>query len=144
MLKNISSCMYHVPCTMLRIPHPPPPLPTQHNRTQCAFTKNCRSGSEPTVNKFFNTIFSPYYFLKIHLHLFSMIKSEKKSQNSRSHSFYYYFCMMIEGSRSGSEAGSGSTPLTNGSGSRRSKYMWIRCIRIRNNDFIQAYFITKF
>jgi hypothetical protein len=35
---------------------------------------------------------------------------------------------MIEGSR----AGSGSIPLTNGSGSRRLKNMWIRRIRIRN------------
>jgi hypothetical protein len=38
--------------------------------------------------------------------------------------------MMIEGS--GSKAGSGSIPLTSGSGSRRPKNMWIRRIRIRN------------
>ncbi len=46
--------------------------------------------------------------------------------------FSYYFCM-IEGSRSrsGSGAGSGSIHLTNGSGSRRPKNMWIRWIRIR-------------
>ncbi len=38
---------------------------------------------------------------------------------------------MIEGSGSGSRAGSGSKPLTNGSGSgsRRPKHMWIRWIR---------------
>ncbi len=51
----------------------------------------------------FNNIFSAYYFLKVHLH---------------------HFCMMIEGS------GSGSIPLTSGSG--WPKNMWIRWIRIRN------------
>ncbi len=42
---------------------------------------------------------------------------------------------MIEGSRSGSRAGSGSIPLTSGSGSGtgRPKNMWIR-IRIRNTE----------
>ncbi len=51
---------------------------------------------------------------------------KKKSQNSRNHGFSYYFCLMLEGSRSG------SIPLTNGSGSRRPKNMWIPWIRIRN------------
>ena len=78
----------------------------------------------------FNTIFSAYYFLKVHLHHFSKIKSQKESQNSRNQGFSYYFCMMIEGS--GSRAGSGSIPLTSGSGSGRPKNMWIRWIRIRN------------
>ncbi len=63
----------------------------------------------------FNTIFSACYFLKVHLHYFSKIKSQKESKNSRIQCFSYYFCMMIEGS--GSRAGSG--PLT--SGSRRPK-----------------------
>ncbi len=73
---------------------------------------------------------SAYYFLKVRLHHFSKIKSQKKSQNSRNKSFAYYFCMMIEGSGSGS----GSIPLINGSGSgsERSKNMWIRWILIRN------------
>jgi hypothetical protein len=31
----------------------------------------------------FNTIFSASYFLKVHLHNFSKIKSKKESQNSR-------------------------------------------------------------
>ena len=75
----------------------------------------------------FNTIFSAYYFLKVHLrvHHFSKIKSQKESQNIRNKGFSYYFCMMIEGS------GSGSIPLTSGSGSGRPN-MWIRWIRIRN------------
>ncbi len=68
----------------------------------------------------FNTIFSAYYFLKVHLYHFSKIKSQKESQNSRNQGFSYYFCMMIEGS------GSGSIPLTSGSGSERPKNMWIR------------------
>ncbi len=81
----------------------------------------------------FNTIFSAYYFLKVlHLHHFSKIKSQKEPQNSRNLGFSYYFCMMIEGSRS--RAGSGSIPLTSGSGSGsgRPKNLWIRWIRIRN------------
>jgi hypothetical protein len=37
---------------------------------------------------------------KLHLHHFSKIKSHKKSQNSRSQGFSYYFCLMIKGSGS--------------------------------------------
>jgi hypothetical protein len=75
----------------------------------------------------FYTIFSAYYFLKVHLHHVSKIRSQNESQNRRSQGFSYYFCIMIEGS------GSGSIPLTSGSGSgsRRLKNMWIRWIRIR-------------
>jgi hypothetical protein len=54
----------------------------------------------------FNTIFSAYYFLKVHLHTFSEIKSQKESQNRRNQGFSYYFCMTIKGS--------GSIPLTSG------------------------------
>ncbi len=73
----------------------------------------------------FNTTFSAYYFLMVHLHHLSKIKSQKESQNRRNQGFSYYFCMMIEGS--------GAIPLTSGSGSgsRRPKNMWIR---IRNTD----------
>ena len=73
------------------------------------------------LTQFFNTIFCAYYFLKLHLHNFSKIKSQKESQNSRNQGFSYYFCMMIEGT------GSGSIPLTSGSG--RPKNMWIQWIR---------------
>jgi hypothetical protein len=63
--------------------------------------------------------FSAYYFLKVLLHHYSEIKRQKKvtKQYGRNQCFSYYFCLMIEGS---------------GSGSRRIKNMWIRLIRIRN------------
>ncbi len=69
--------------------------------------------------------FSAYYFLKVHLHHFSKIKSQKEVKNQS------YFCLMIE--VSWSRTGSGSIPLTNGSrsGSKRPKNMWIRWFRIR-------------
>ncbi len=63
--------------------------------------------------------FSAYFFLKVYLHHFLKIKSQKKSQNGRNQAFAYYFCFMIEGS--------GSVSLTYGSGSGRPKN-----IRIRN------------
>ncbi len=50
----------------------------------------------PAKNKFFNTIFFACYFLKVNLHYFLKIKSQKESQNSRIQDFSYYFCMMIE------------------------------------------------
>jgi hypothetical protein len=73
------------------------------------------------------------YFLKLHIHHFSKIKSLNDSQNSRNKGFSYFFCTMIEGSGSGFRAGSGSgsIPLTSGSGSGRHKNMWIRLILIR-------------
>ena len=37
----------------------------------------------PAKNLFFNTILSAYYFLKLHSHHFSKIKSQKESLNSR-------------------------------------------------------------
>jgi len=54
-------------------------------------------------------------------------KSKKKSQNRNYQGFPYLFLVLIEGFG----PGSGSIPLTNGSGSRRPKNMWIRWIRIR-------------
>jgi hypothetical protein len=63
------------------------------------------------------TFFSAYYFLKLHLHHFSKIKSHKEviKHNIRNKGFSYFFCFMIEGS------GSVAVSLTNGSGSRRPK-----------------------
>ncbi len=76
---------------------------------------------------FFKKVFCLLLFEGIYI-----IFKDKKSQSSRNQSFSYYFCLVIEGS------GSGSTPLSNGSASglRRPKNMWIRWIRvrIRNTD----------
>ncbi len=81
-----------------------------------------------TKTIFFIFIFSAYFFLKVHLHHFSKDKKSKRVTNRRKQGTYY-FCMLIE------RSGSGSIPLTNGSGSGRLKNMWIRIrIRIRNTD----------
>ncbi len=71
------------------------------------------------------------YFLKVHLHHFSKIKSHKKSQNSRNQCLSYCFCLMREESGSGR----GSISLTNGSGSGRPKNIWILRIRIHNTGW---------
>ncbi len=39
----------------------------------------------------FNTIFFAYYFLKVHLHPFSKIKSQKEPENSSNQGFSYIF-----------------------------------------------------
>ncbi len=49
----------------------------------------------PTKNKCFVKSFSAYYFLKVHLHYFPKIKSQKELQNSNNQGFSYYFCVMI-------------------------------------------------
>ncbi len=65
---------------------------------------------------FFQRFFD-YYVLNLHLHLFSKIKSQKESQNSRNQGFSYYFCMMIEGSGSILRTKGPGGPKTYGSGS---------------------------
>ncbi len=70
-------------------------------------------------------IFSAYYFLKVPTFT-SFIKDIK----SKRVTFPYYFGMMIEGS--------GSIPLTNGSGPERPKNMWIRWIRNTDSHLIFA------
>ncbi len=95
------------------------------------------NGSDPAIvvidlqdvnKKLILKSFSAYYFLEVHLHHFSKIKVQKKSQNSRNQGFSYYFCLLIEGS-----GAAGSIPLSNGSGSGRPKYTWIR-----NTDTYQS------
>ncbi len=73
---------------------------------------------------FYNFFFTAYFFMKVHFWRYT----SGFLQNSRNQGFAYYFCLMIEGS--------GSVPLTNGSGSgsRRPKNKRIRRIRIRNTD----------
>jgi hypothetical protein len=55
------------------------------------------------------------------------MKSHTEVTNQQESIFFYYFCLMIDGS--------GSVSLTNGSGSGRPKYMWILRIRIRNTVY---------
>jgi hypothetical protein len=40
--------------------------------------------------------FSANYFLKVQLHHLTKVKNQTKSQNIRSQSFSYNFCLMIE------------------------------------------------
>ncbi len=77
---------------------------------------------------FFQSFFR-YYFLNLHLHNYSKIKSHEEVKKQWESRFSYYFCLMIEGS--GTVTGSGSLPCTDGSGYRRSKDIRIR-IRNRN------------
>ncbi len=83
-------------------------------------------------NKFFCLLFFESTFTS-----FFKDKKSKKSQNSRNQGFSYCFCLMIEGS--------GSIPLTygSGSGSRRPKNMWIRRIRIRIPNTAQHNFFSS-
>jgi hypothetical protein len=109
----------------------------RHRPSRCQ-TKNqcCGSGSESgsgsTSERYGSGSVSCsgsgsfYHHAKIVRHNFPKIKSQKESQNSMNQDFSYYFCTMTE------RSGSGSIPLTNGSGSGRPKNLWIRWILIRN------------
>ncbi len=97
----------------------------------CVKDPDLDPGSEPAIFvndiNFCSMFFCLFLFEGVHLHH----KLKKKSLNSRNQGFAYFFYFMIEGSASG------SVPLTNGSGSRRSKNIRIRRIRIwiRNTGF---------
>ncbi len=71
-------------------------------------------------------LFSPKFFcLLLFEGKFTSKKVIKKSQNSRNQGFPYYFCvMMIEGS--------GSEPLTNGSGTGSRRPKTTQILQIRN------------
>ncbi len=55
-----------------------------------------------------------YYFLKLHLHLFSKKEVKEVTKTLRNQGFSYYFCLMMEGS--GALSGG---PKTYGSGSAK-------------------------
>ncbi len=60
--------------------------------------------------------FFAYHCLKVHFNLSSKIKSHKEVKKGRNQGFSFYFCLMMEGSESGSWRsknlwGSGSTTL---------------------------------
>jgi hypothetical protein len=46
---------------------------------------------DASIKLIFNTIFSAYYFLKVHIHNFSKIKSQNEPQNSRNKGFLTIF-----------------------------------------------------
>ncbi len=79
-----------------------------------------------TKNNFFSTLsFFAFYFLKLHLHHFSMIKSHKDVTKQYKSRLFFIFCLSMEGSGCGA-----------GSGSRRPEN--IRIIWIRNTGFDHA------
>jgi hypothetical protein len=67
------------------------------------------------------------------VYIISKVRSQKEVAKQLESRFFLLFCLVIEGSRSGS----GSIILTDGSGSgsRRPNNMWIRWIRIRNAGY---------
>jgi hypothetical protein len=67
------------------------------------------------TRKFFKMFFCFLLFEVTFTSFFKEKKIQKKSQNSRNQGFSNYFCLMTE------RSGSGSKPLTNGSGSGRPK-----------------------
>ncbi len=75
--------------------------------------------------------FFAYYFLKVHLYII----------------FQRFFLLFFhDDRRSRIRVGSGSIPLTSGSGSRRPKNMWIRWIRIRihNTAGVESRHLSKY
>ncbi len=114
--------------------HSSPPCPIfRHNYKQCSgyvtfWPTDPDSAPDPALLTFkkpqqqqHQSIFRgflAYYFLKVHLHHSSQINSQKNSQNSINQGVSYCFCLMMRGT--------GSVPLTNGSGSRRPKNLRIR------------------
>jgi hypothetical protein len=85
---------------------------------------------------FFFKVFLYSTFWRYFYVIFQRKKVKKKLQNCRNQGFSYCFCLMIEG------FGSGSIPLTSGSGSLWPKNMWIRWIRIRNTAANRCCFYT--
>jgi len=66
---------------------------------------------------FFKKFFLLITFWRYIYIIFQRSKVQKKSPNSRNQYFSYYFCLMTEGS--------GSLPLSSGSGSGRLNNMWL-------------------
>ncbi len=79
----------------------------------CYFRHWPSRGQQKT--NFFYKVFLLITFWRYIYIIFQKEKVQKKSQNSRDQGFSYYFCLMIEGSGSGSP-----------------KDMWIQWIRIQN------------
>ncbi len=111
--------------------------------SRSCFLRQCPSGCN--LNKFL--CYFAYYFLKLHIHNFSKMKVIKKSQNSRNQAFFYYFCVMIEGSGAGSRRPKNiRVPESYGSGSgsatlfSSNKKTLEKDIYFRNSDSLLLYF----
>ncbi len=63
-------------------------MPLANWSGSCYFCHDLQNASKKLV---FYTIFSAFYFLKLHLHHFSKIKSQKESQNRRNQGFLKLF-----------------------------------------------------
>ncbi len=74
-------------------------MPLTNNPDPAIFVIDLQDGNKKRI---LLKCFSVCYFLKVHLHIFSKIKSLKEAtkQNSRNQGFSYYFCLLIEGSGS--------------------------------------------
>ncbi len=75
-----------------------------------------RSGSGSCYFRLWPSSFFAFYFLRLHLHHFSKIKSHKGSHKTKNQGFSYYFCLIVEGSGSLTRTNESGT-RTNGSGS---------------------------
>ncbi len=87
------------------------------NKLCYTVTRHLSDGICTSIPEFFY-----YYFLKMHLHHSSNIKSHAVTKEHKARFSYYfkYFYLMIEGS--------GAVPLANGSGSGRPKNLRIRIL----------------
>jgi hypothetical protein len=77
--------------------------------------------TDPSKRKQKTNFYKMFFCLLLFEGTFKSFFKDKKVGINRNQGFSYYFCLTIEGS--------GSIPLTNGSGSGRPKNKWIR---IRN------------
>jgi hypothetical protein len=88
----------------------------------------------PTKNNFKKMFFCILLIEGTFTSFFKGKKSKRSHKTEEIKFLFYYFRLIIEGS------GSGSIPLTNGSGSRRTKNTWIRCLyypKIRDPGWVK-------
>ncbi len=96
-------------------------LPTNGSGSGSCYFRHWPSRSQQKTN-FIHNLFCLLLFQNTFKSFFKDKNSKRVTKQKKSR-FFLLFCMMIEGS--------GSIPLTSGSGSGRPKNMWIRWIRIR-------------
>ncbi len=109
-------------------------IPLTNGSGSCYF-RHCPTRCQQKTNFLTQFFLLVRYSLKVHLHYFSKIKSQKGSQNSWIQDFFLLFLHDDRRIR--------SIPLTSGSEPGRPKNMWIR-IRIRNTAYwrLLQYFLN--